>query len=208
MDGRRFRNGHSRANSASVVLDYSSTTDRQTSHIVTPTAQIGPSGRNTRHHDPPPHLPHHHGHHHHHANNHVHGHPPYIHKQAIPREGPTPFDDDGDTSSVDSEIIQRDANGSYGDNFEIPHRMLRIIMPELFEHLNEAYNEPHLTESVNFSSRYAHEECEKPRHRIDLNAVRALNKARVASIADDAWMYEAEEDPNPARWRRQLYQSR
>ncbi|KAF3925059.1 hypothetical protein AA313_de0206923 [Arthrobotrys entomopaga] len=195
MDGRRFRGGHSRANSASVVLDYSSTTDRQTSHIVTPTAQIGPSSRSTRHHDPPPHIPHHHGHHghHHHHRNDSHAHPPYIHKQQAQREGPTPFDDDGDTSSVDSEIIHRDANGSYGDNFEIPH---------------QAYNEPHLTESVNFSSRYAHEDIEKPRQRIDLDAVRALNKARVASIADDAWMYEAEEDPNPARWRRQLYQPR
>ncbi|KAF3926026.1 hypothetical protein ABW20_dc0108327 [Dactylellina cionopaga] len=195
QDSRRYRSGHShsRSNSANL-LDYSSN-ERPPSHMVTPTSQIS-SGRSR--HAPTHHEPHHghHGHHHHH------------HKQA--REGPTPFDDDGDSnSSVDTEVIQRDTNGGYGDNFEIPHRMLRIIMPELFEHLNESsYNEHHLTESVNYSSRYTSQESERPRQRLDLESIKALNKQRVTSLADDAWMYEVEEDPNPIRYRRQLYQSR
>ncbi|EPS45683.1 hypothetical protein H072_319, partial [Dactylellina haptotyla CBS 200.50] len=130
MDGRRYRSGHSRSNSTNI-LDYSSN-DRSPGHMVTPTAQIQ-IGTSRGRHAPGVHeqQQQHHGHHGHAGH---HPHPHHHHKQ--PREGPTPFDDDGDNSSVDSEVIQRDANGSYGDNFEIPHRMLRIIMPELFEHLN------------------------------------------------------------------------
>ncbi|EWC45082.1 hypothetical protein DRE_06221 [Drechslerella stenobrocha 248] len=196
---RRYRSSHSRSNSL-FRADQDYPANERPSTLVTPTAQIGLGGSSRgRHAHPAPHVhEHHHGHHGHHHHHH--------NKQG--REGPTPFDDDGDNSSVDNEMIQRDANGGYGDNFEIPHRMLRIIMPELFEHLNESYNEPHLMESVNFSSRYTSEEGDRPRQRPDLETIMSLNKQRVASLADDAWMYEAEEDPNSTRHKKQLYQSR
>ncbi|KAF3925525.1 hypothetical protein ABW21_db0200450 [Orbilia brochopaga] len=209
MESRRYRTGHSRSNSANLFRgeqDYPPA-DRPPSHLVTPTAQIGLGPSNRNRHAAASHVhDDHHGHHHHHhpAHPHAHGHPHS--KQA--REGPTPFDDDGDNSGVDYEMIARDANGGYGDNFEIPHRMLRIIMPELFEHLNESYNEPHLMESVNFSSRYTSQDGDRMRQRLDIETVKALNKQRVASLDDDAWMYEQEEDPNPTRHKKQLYQSR
>ncbi|KAK6534714.1 hypothetical protein TWF281_006016 [Arthrobotrys megalospora] len=195
MESRRYRSGHSRSNSANM-LDYSTDRHTQANHTVTPTAQITTNRRGVSQ------LDNHHGggHHHHHHHHHHHNH------RERAREGPTPFfDDDGDNAATDNEAIVRDANGGYGENFEIPHRMLRIIMPELFEHLNEGYAEPHLTESVNFSSRYSSQENERPRQRLDIETVKALNKQRVASLADDAWMYEAEEDPNPTRHKKQLY---
>ncbi|RVD88121.1 uncharacterized protein DFL_002317 [Arthrobotrys flagrans] len=207
MESRRYRSGHSRSNSANIP-DYS-TSDRhshpsQAHATVTPTAQIATNRRGVSQ------LDNHHGggggggggHHYHHHHHHHHHH---NHRERT-REGPTPFfDDDGDNAATDNEAIVRDANGGYGENFEIPHRMLRIIMPELFEHLNEGYGEPHLAEPVNFSSRYSAQENERPRQRLDIETVKALNKQRVASLADDAWMYEAEEDPNLTRHRKQLY---
>src|SRR4051794_14370435 len=120
MESHRYRHtaSHSRNPPSSQFFqndqEYNSN-DHQSSNLVTPTSQItGGRSRHAGHHD-------HHHHHHHH----------YHHHRS--REGPTPFDDDGDNSGTDNDAIQRDLNGGFGDYFEIPHRMLRIIMPELFE---------------------------------------------------------------------------
>ncbi|KAF3935669.1 hypothetical protein ABW19_dt0206717 [Dactylella cylindrospora] len=204
MEARRYRQTgghHSRSNS---YQDYSSTaTERPPSSMVTPTNQIN-SGR-SRHAPPPPpppqpHLDHHAtaGHHHHHHYHHHHH-----HKQS--REV---FDDDEDNNSADNDVIQRDPNGGFGDNFEIPYRMLRMIMPEIFEHLDEVHNDQYLAEAASYSNRYTAQDPERVKPRLDIDTVRALNKQRVASLAEDAWIFESEEDPNLVRPRKQLYQPR